>query len=174
MEFKTAWGQAWAEYACDHERSEVRRFTASNGAVHFRLQCLQCGNYSRVVRKVSLSAEDMANLNDVNIGLHEAWRAAVEERAEQLVPEYAERRLEEWKAKRAVKDEEWQEWYAEYLRSPEWAHRRELVLARAGGLCEGCGLKVATQVHHTTYDHAGNELLFHEINARASEMEGAR
>ena len=50
--------------------------------------------------------------------------------------------------------------YSDYLLSPEWAKRREKVLRRANGICEGCGEARATQVHHKTYDHIYNEPLF--------------
>ena len=54
-------------------------------------------------------------------------------------------------------------WWAEYdayLASPEWAARRDLVLDRAGGICEGCRCARATQAHHRNYDHVGDEFLF--------------
>lgn len=50
--------------------------------------------------------------------------------------------------------------YVAYLQTPEWRARRELVMQRAGRLCEGCRLEVATEVHHVTYEHLGNELLW--------------
>jgi len=50
--------------------------------------------------------------------------------------------------------------YEEYLAGPEWRQKREKVLARAGGLCEGCGTNPATQVHHRSYEHVGAEFLF--------------
>lgn len=61
---------------------------------------------------------------------------------------------------RAALDAEWQAWYARYLESPAWRRRRALVLKRANGLCEGCLVKPAVQVHHTTYRNAGDELLW--------------
>ena len=50
--------------------------------------------------------------------------------------------------------------YKEYLRSPEWASKRERVLKRANGMCEGCGIAEARQVHHLSYAHVGREMLF--------------
>lgn len=50
--------------------------------------------------------------------------------------------------------------YSEYLKSPAWRDRRVLVLNRAHGKCEGCGLADATQVHHLTYERVGKEMLF--------------
>jgi 5-methylcytosine-specific restriction endonuclease McrA len=50
--------------------------------------------------------------------------------------------------------------YKQYLQSEAWRRRRELVLRRALGICEGCGQASATEVHHLTYDHVGNEFLW--------------
>lgn len=52
------------------------------------------------------------------------------------------------------------ELYAEYLRSPAWASKRERVMQRAGGVCEGCRGRPATEVHHLTYEHVTQEFLF--------------
>lgn len=52
------------------------------------------------------------------------------------------------------------EQYADYLRSREWAERREKVMQRARGLCEGCRVRPATEVHHLTYEHVTREFLF--------------
>lgn len=45
----------------------------------------------------------------------------------------------------------WWDAYNLYLSSPDWHHKRALVLRRAAGLCEGCGMNRATQVHHRKY-----------------------
>lgn len=52
------------------------------------------------------------------------------------------------------------EQYADYLRSEEWARRREKVMQRAGCVCEGCCTQPATEVHHLTYAHITHEFLF--------------
>jgi hypothetical protein len=82
----------------------------------------------------------------------------------------AERRREqqqrEWAKRRAEREEQrrqWWDWYDRYLESPEWRARRKLVLRRAGGICEGCLERRATQVHHRTYEHVGDELCFELI-----------
>lgn len=50
--------------------------------------------------------------------------------------------------------------YHQYITSQEWWARRELVMRRAGGICEGCGTARAVEVHHMTYDHLGAEFLW--------------
>ncbi len=54
----------------------------------------------------------------------------------------------------------WWEKYNAYLATEEWAERRRRVIDRCGGTCEGCRNRPVEHVHHLTYDHVGNELLF--------------
>ena len=50
--------------------------------------------------------------------------------------------------------------YDNYLDGPDWKEKREAVIARANGICEGCGKGKATEAHHLTYDDFGDEFLF--------------
>jgi 5-methylcytosine-specific restriction endonuclease McrA len=68
----------------------------------------------------------------------------------------AESLFQKW---RAAHPDFW-EWYSEYLNSAEWQLVRAKVMARCRGFCEGCGEARATQVHHLTYAHVGEEFLF--------------
>jgi len=71
---------------------------------------------------------------------------------------------EQWAREREQQREderaEWQAWYAEYLTTEGWREKRRRVLRRARGICEGCGEAPAEQVHHLTYEHAGDEFLW--------------
>jgi hypothetical protein len=78
-----------------------------------------------------------------------------EQRRQELEKDNATRLVQ-----RQQENERWWGWYNTYLQSEAWAHRRSLVLERCGGYCEGCQERAATVVHHTTYSHAGHELLF--------------
>lgn len=50
--------------------------------------------------------------------------------------------------------------YNAYLRTDKWRAKADAVLRRANRTCEACGVRAATQVHHTTYDHVGDEPLW--------------
>jgi 5-methylcytosine-specific restriction endonuclease McrA len=52
------------------------------------------------------------------------------------------------------------EWYRNYLASEEWELIRQSVMERANGFCEGCRARVATEIHHLTYEHVGFEFLW--------------
>lgn len=54
----------------------------------------------------------------------------------------------------------WRAQYADYLDSQEWSEKRQLVMERAGDLCEGCRQSEAAEVHHLTYENVTREFLF--------------
>jgi 5-methylcytosine-specific restriction endonuclease McrA len=78
-----------------------------------------------------------------------------QDRTEQWRAEYAQRATEQEQQNR-----EWWDWYSSYLKTPEWAKRRQLVFQRAQGRCEGCLSAAPVHVHHLSYAHAGDELLY--------------
>jgi 5-methylcytosine-specific restriction endonuclease McrA len=100
------------------------------------------------------------------------YGAAVEEAFGDPIPPFDEdferRTRERWVAhntktfheQREAESREWWARYTAYLATPQWEARRRLVLQRAAGICEGCRIRAAVQVHHLTYSHVGNELLF--------------
>ena len=57
--------------------------------------------------------------------------------------------------------------YSDYLLSPEWAKRRDAVIERCSGLCEGCGNAPVDHVHHLTYDNIGDEFLWQLVGVCA-------
>jgi 5-methylcytosine-specific restriction endonuclease McrA len=74
---------------------------------------------------------------------------------------------EEWEKRRAAENAqrereraEYRARYHAYLETPQWREKSQLVISRAGGVCQGCGKARATQAHHLTYEHIGNELLW--------------
>jgi len=79
---------------------------------------------------------------------HEAQSARWERVAEER------RRLDE-EERRA-----WWKWYDGYLKTPAWRERSSAAIKRAGGVCEGCGVRPAVHAHHVTYEHVGEEFLW--------------
>jgi 5-methylcytosine-specific restriction endonuclease McrA len=139
-----------AETQCKHAKNELRRKVASNGAVSFARQCLTCGlQVGSAVKRATLTEQQISALPN--------WEAALKDhfwRSRSAL--YAQKR------KKADADayREWMRHYNAYLQTPEWKGRRKLVLLRAQGICEGCRSKPATDAHHVTYAHAGEEFLF--------------
>lgn len=145
----THWERAWQELACKEHRYEIRKMTASNGSVQWRRQCVVCGESSAALKSADVSYTDKQNAVEFDREL----RAELTRRVGELANSF---RMEEANRKRS----QWWDGYNKYLASPQWREKRSLVMKRANGVCEGCGKFPASQVHHLTYDHVGNELLF--------------
>jgi 5-methylcytosine-specific restriction endonuclease McrA len=135
---------------CKHADKRLRRRDDKNGIPWLFYQCQDCGQKigNRVSSK-SLSPSELASL-----------LAFDEEFERHTWVEYNKRYTAAREAEREKLRENWNQSYNEYLRSPEWAARRELVLKRENHLCEGCRTARATQAHHTTYQNIGDEFLF--------------
>lgn len=134
---------------CSHQNSEVRWRTIAGGATTVQRQCLACGlSVGGAISKKTLTPAELASLPEWDTRLIECTRQRWEQKRAKLVGE-SERN-----------DKEWWTWYNDYLQSTSWLYKRSQVLSRDHYLCQGCLNTEATQVHHLTYDHVGDELLF--------------
>ena len=122
------------------EGSVLCRRHLANGAIQIVYQCLTCGRSA---------SNPLAKAKVPNFMSLPAWD-------DSLADEYDD-------AKQAERDSKRVEWFEEhdaYLRTPKWRAKRAAVLDRCGGLCEGCRQAKATQVHHLSYEHWQDELLW--------------
>ena len=144
---------------CKHENKEFKKFgyyINANDPLRKEkrwnktLQCNICG----------------ARLNANNGGAW--WPKNIGEDITKL-PEFDHNLSSEWAARKRSKINEERknnkilkhQEYEDYIqRKPEWKERRELVMTRCGGICEGCLIKRATEVHHLNYDTLFDELLW--------------
>ena len=133
---------------CVHEKTEIRSRVVQGGGVQIKKQCLSCGQpLGNPLRKADFP--HTAPFDEELLQKREAderrleWRTAVK-----------------YKRKLELRELGFQLNYDSYIRSPKWQKKRLLILKRCGGLCEGCMENNAKEVHHLTYKHFGDELLF--------------
>lgn len=156
-EFEKRREQIEAWYACDHKdtRSPTRR-TIKGGTLCVYEQCSHCGESFGAIRKSRFSMDEINAMPVFDEALRdERWN---EKQAK--IEEWRESLLARQQAAEAARGSAWWVWYNQYLASPEWKQKRAAVIRRAQGVCEGCGTGRASQVHHLTYKHVGNEFLF--------------
>jgi hypothetical protein len=146
---------------CEH-RPELRRLTAADSTTRFVRQCVHCGQQSNQIAKAKLTEQEMTAAAEVES--HESFAAkrehtwaACQAIRMQMLQEVGER-IQEANRKE----------YSAYLLLPQWRDIRAKRMAIANGICEGCGDRPATQVHHLTYDHRGHEMLW-ELRAVCDE-----
>jgi hypothetical protein len=141
--------QTWHAKMCGHERVELRRARYDGGAIHIRNQCLSCGT---LVGNSISRANAPPDVKDWDSELAKQYKA---ERHSEYTAIYRRH-----VALQAEQDTNFKAHHGKYLKSPEWQKKRAKVLQRAKGICEGCGEAKATQVHHLTYEHWRDELMF--------------
>ena len=129
---------AWEEWVHDCKSGGIAQRILANGAKTYVEQCQICGKSIKVWKKQDIQTPYVGVWKE---SLITAWR------------ETRERVLESIRQTEKKK-------YHLYLGTKEWKDRRAKVLRRANNLCEGCGDRTATEVHHLTYANVGDELLF--------------
>jgi hypothetical protein len=126
--------------ACDGTRIELRQRKIANGSIQYVYQCLSCGRAaSNPLRRSKVENPERLL----------AWDGNIAKRDEV--------------ARKAASEIEKATWFAEhdvYFKTAKWQKKREVVLKKAKGICEGCGERKATQVHHLSYDHWKHEMLW--------------
>lgn len=134
------------ESRCEHPTTELVWTIVGNGSKQLRQQCLGCFELTNAPAMAHSRANKDTKFADFEA--RDRRRKSVSDRIM-----YAYRRC-------VQRGGDWWVWYGDYLKSTDWACRRGRVMARANGICEGCRDAMASQVHHLTYKHVGNEFLF--------------
>lgn len=135
---------------CPHLTQELRNKVDRAGGARLWNQCLACG--SPVGTRVSAKPYTWHQVHDMPLF------------DEDLRKSYLQAYFTRYEAHRVAEIErlkaECREAYQRYLQTPEWLAKRDLVLEREQRTCEGCRSAPATEAHHTTYAHIGEEFLF--------------
>jgi hypothetical protein len=131
------WKAHQEKFTCAHASTELRERIIRGGGKQYVHQCLRCGDATTNPIKAELAISQ----NGGKVRFDNEARASTENI-------------------RNADDSAFWDGYEKYLNSPEWTHKRKLVLKRSNGICEGCLEEPATQVHHLTYEHVGMEFLF--------------
>lgn len=137
----------WAK-DCKHDQTSIVTVVVAGGSKQIRRQCLMCGQYQGNPLK-------QASFDKLPPPANELSQLPMSERQNEL------RIIYQHHIKRHKKDKSgYNAKYQAYLFSEEWKNRRSKVFKRAQGLCEGCLDARATEVHHLSYAHVFDELLF--------------
>jgi RNase P subunit RPR2 len=143
------WNKMQAITKCSHPSHTARKKTASNGVISVWKQCDKCGDKLASIPKKTLTADQVEALVEWDETIAQGFYKGRQELHQKMMDD-----------ERARAKAEWQRLYEEYLKSAEWQERRQLVLLRAQGICEGCRKAPATSVHHLHYRDAGEEFLW--------------
>ena len=136
---------------CSHEESTPMIVKIADGRPQVYRICTNCGDRigTAMSQKDKEWVDSLPQLPDELKGNYQARRA--QEKREVALRVAREQFAERGRFTKA---------YQDYIASPMWKQKRSKVLERCEGVCEGCREQEATEVHHLTYEHFGNEFLF--------------
>lgn len=140
---------SWRDSACEHAHQELRIVRIKGGSTAIRRQCQNCG--ARVGNPVP-KRDAPPDTKEEDTKLRDVYEARRRSEYNEIFRRHVALQKKDHTSLEAL--------HAEYLKTPKWQALRAKVLNRAKGICEGCGEKPATEVHHLTYDHWRDELLF--------------
>ena len=132
---------------CQHSQQKITSKPIANGNTQFVMQCQLCGE--RIGNAIGKGTAYQMN-GGIEPPLFDFDRQRSSREAERQAH----------KNQLAKEREEFFGWYSIYLKSDKWREKRQKVLHRAQGICEGCRDADSTEVHHLTYDNVGDEFLF--------------
>ncbi len=121
---------------CSHAMM-YKRQPLRDGRWYIVKQCSECGMLeSKAISKLRcpFNPETLVMVNEKEAA---AARQDVRDHHEQIHQQ-----------EKARKKAEWFKQHDEYLRSDAWRAKRKLALMRDKGICQGCLMNTATDVHH--------------------------
>lgn len=136
-----------SDLECKCKAKTLRIRTFRNGSEHYCFQCITCGSTDKCIPKAD--ALELINKGE-----------KLEAYDEDAASRYAAMLRDINNSQRAELKEQRLQQYNEYLLSDIWREKRRKVISRANNICEGCNDNKITQIHHLTYEHVYNELLF--------------
>ena len=146
---------------CRHSKRWVRhknpRQASHHGEFKYQAQCEVCGATG------AFQAEPPTTNYFIEPDEAKAFKAFKEDqRLQDLKKDQSKRR-----ALIKQMQGEWKDNYNKYLQSEEWKAMREKILERDNYLCQGCMDEKATEIHHFTYENAGDELMWELVSTCA-------
>ena len=152
----------YQEDACEHPETVIVKRVNSAGNPFFTRYCPHCGVKfgGGHIPRAKAEAEGISAYSEADMeAAAEAYTNLRGSHFDSIVDAAAERALEAREQER----EDWRKGYDDYLRSPRWKAKAAKIMERAGGTCEGCLSREATEVHHRTYEHVFEEFAFELI-----------
>jgi ribosomal protein L37AE/L43A len=139
--------EIYSEFDCKHATRSLRARKVAGGSIQRVWQCSACGwPVSNALSKAeAIKIAGTSELPAFDDELQAKWGAQRVAALDKAEVEYREK----------IRGE-----YGDYLGGEPWKRKRLAVFKRCNYLCEGCAENKATEVHHLTYAHLGNEFLF--------------
>ena len=142
----------------EHE-FEYRYHYSESGVLQLFTQCTECGK--RGQSGGTLKHSTIENFKEkVKLGEIPKYDIKLLNEKSATYEKFSKFNKLTWSKKQTNSKQEWFKQHNEYLQTDQWKAIRLKVLKRDNNLCQGCLEATATEVHHLTYAHWKNELMF--------------
>lgn len=136
---------------CEKPEYKAVKLITASGTVQVKEQCQSCGNVNpAALGGFTKEQKDALSLLDEN--RRQKRFDEIRECHRSTHAKITLAKSQQYDKKKQERREEWFRQYNQYLDSPEWRRKRELVLKRDNYLCQCCLKNTATQVHHKSYE----------------------
>lgn len=139
---------------CEHEKYILAKYMVGNG---FRVQkfCNNC--FSLFGNAIKHDSVDIEKVKTIEKDKYDRWHNEQYEK-------FQKRNIKIKELHSLWQVDEHKRKHQEYLNTQVWKEKRNEILERDGYLCQACLKNRASEVHHLTYDHFGDEPFFDLIS----------
>jgi hypothetical protein len=143
--------EAFRKGECQHIQQSPCEWKDGGGNNHIKNQCQQCGRMiGSALGKLKVIESELVKFQP---NLEATYDAKRNSERDDIIQKHI--RIQK------AQSGEFSQSYKDHLNSDKWKLViRPKVFKRANGVCEGCLERPATQVHHLTYEHLGDEFMF--------------
>jgi hypothetical protein len=140
---------------CEHNFTTML-IENSNGATHVRKLCTKCFYLQSGIKKSEYSPNQLAKLPRRTLEQYYEFKNTIPRQEDEEKSEFIKTI---WNKRSEYNFNVRHKQYEEYLNSPEWKLKRNIIMKRYNFVCQMCN-ETATDVHHITYRHVKNEYHF--------------
>ena len=177
------WKKEWIAMNCDpfrdHFYEYVYKMSESNRILLYE-QCQSCGirkststlkhetvpylKYKIQTNQIKKFSQELEDKGPTRERYYNEYYNVERDKFNNKKQQEYQQKQEEYRIQAEEKSILWWKGHNEYLQTSQWKNIRQKVLQRDNFLCQGCLENRATEVHHLTYAHHKNELMFELIS----------
>lgn len=177
------WKKEWIAMNCDpirdHFYEYVYKMSESNRILLYE-QCQSCGirkststlkhetvpylKYKIQTNQIKKFSQELEDKGPTRERYYNEYYNVERDKFNKKKQQEYQQKQEEYRIQAEEKSILWWKGHNEYLQTSQWKNIRQKVLQRDNFLCQGCLENRATEVHHLTYAHHKNELMFELIS----------
>lgn len=177
------WKEEWIVLNCDPSKEHFYEYVykkTESGRIKLYEQCQSCGirkstnelkhetvpylKYKIETNQIKKFSQELEDNGPTYTRYYNEYYNIEKDKFNRKKQEEHQQKQEDYKLQSQEAHRLWLIGHNEYLQTSKWKNIRQKVLKRDNFLCQGCLENPATEVHHLTYAHHKDELMFELIS----------